>query len=285
MHPEIAHWGLLHIRSYGLMLAIAFLIGTALALRETRRRGLDEDRMVSVILVALVAGVLGARMLYVLEHVAEFRREWGSVLALWQGGLTLYGGVVAGTLAALVTARRLGLPMWETADILTPSVALGTMFGRIGCFLNGCCYGRPTTLPWGVEFPSDSFAGLEFGNARLHPSQLYFALAGLALFALTFALQRRPRVPGTLFWLFILLFSVIRIPLDLTRAYESDAILLLLAGMPVTESQITSAAMALFAVLMLMRLRRGRTDRGAAAPASPAAAHPASPVPPAPAGS
>ena len=285
MHPEIAHWGVIHIRSYGLMLAIAFLVGTALALRECRRRGLDEDRMVTVILVALVAGVLGARMLYVLEHVAEFRREWGSVLALWQGGLTLYGGVGGGTLAGLVTARRLGLPMWETADVLTPSVALGTMFGRIGCFLNGCCYGRPTTLPWGVEFPADSFAGLEFGNARLHPSQLYFALAGLALFALTLWLQRRLRPPGSLFWLFILLFALVRIPLDLTRAYESDAILLRLAGAPVTESQITSLAMALFALLMLLRLRRSRSDRGAPAAAAPVVATPPGAAPPTTAGS
>lgn len=275
MHPEIVHWGFLHIRSYGLMLAIAFLVGTWLALRECRRRGLDEDRMVTVILIALVAGVLGARMLYVFEHVAEFRREWGSVLALWQGGLTLYGGVVAGTLAGLVAARRLGLPMWETADVLTPPIALGTMFGRVGCFLNGCCYGRPTTLPWGVEFPSDSFAGLEFGNATLHPSQLYFAFAGLVLFALTSVLQRRLRPPGTLFWLFILLFALIRVPLDLTRAYASDAILMRIAGVPVTESQITSVAIALFALLMLLRLRRAGVTRVAPAPASHDAAPPA----------
>ena len=184
MHPELLHWHFIHLRSYGVMLAVAFLVGTWLALREARRLGLDEDRLVNVILVTLVAGILGARMLYVLEHLPEFRREWGSALALWQGGLTLYGGVVAGTFAGLVTARRLGLPVWVVADALTPSVAIGTLFGRIGCFLNGCCYGRPTDLPWGVVFPHDSFASLEFGNQPVHPSQLYNAIAGLALFIL-----------------------------------------------------------------------------------------------------
>src|SRR5262245_61336600 len=132
------------------MLAVAFLVGTWLAIREARRRGLDEDKVGNVILVVLVSSIVGARALYVLEHVQEFRREWGSVVAIWQGGLTLYGGVVAGTLAGLLTARYLGLPMWSVADTLTPSFALGTVFGRIGCFLNGCCYGVTITLACGV---------------------------------------------------------------------------------------------------------------------------------------
>jgi len=256
MHPEIAHWGVIHIRSYGLMLAIAFLVGTALALRECRRRGLDEDRMVTVILVALVAGVLGARMLYVLEHVAEFRREWGSVLALWQGGLTLYGGIIAGVVGGLVTARRIGLPMWETADALAPSIALGTMFGRVGCFLNGCCYGRPTSLPWGVVYPPDSFPGLEFGQTPIHPAQLYFSIAGLALFALLWALRTRLTVPGHLFWLFIVLMALTRIGLDFTRAYEPNSIVAHLGGLDISESQVVSLMLALVGVLMMLRLKR-----------------------------
>lgn len=256
MHPELFHWGLLHLRSYGVMLAVAFLFGTWLSLREARRRGLDEDKVVTVVLAALVFGIVGARMLYVLEHVQQFRREWGSVLALWQGGLTLYGGVVGGTAAGLVAARRLGLPHWEVADALTPAIAIGTMFGRIGCFLNGCCYGVPTRLPWGVTFPPDSFAGLEFGNARVHPSQLYFALLGLLLFLLTWGLRRRIEVAGSLFWMFVALFALVRIPLDLTRAYEPEATLLRLGAAGITESQLMSLALALFALLMILRLRR-----------------------------
>ena len=256
MHPELVKWGFLHIRSYGLMLAIAFLVGTWLALVEARRRGLDEDRVVTVILATLVASILGARALYVLEHVSEFRREWGSVLALWQGGLTLYGGLVLGTVVGLACARRFGLPAWTVADALTPSLALGTMFGRVGCFLNGCCYGRPTNLPWGVTFPPDSFAGLEFGNARVHPSQLYFALACFVLFVFTWSTRQRFRVPGTLFWTFMILFALIRIPLDFTRAYEPGALALTVWGVDVTQSQVTSVAIALFGALMILRLRR-----------------------------
>jgi phosphatidylglycerol---prolipoprotein diacylglyceryl transferase len=256
VHPEIYHWGFLHIRSYGLMLAVAFLAGTWLSLREARRLSIDEDALVTVILVVLVSSVVGARALYVLEHVQEFRREWGSMLAVWQGGLTLYGGVVAGTVAGLLAARQMSLPMWTVADALTPAFALGTVFGRIGCFLNGCCYGTPTTLPWGVTFPADSFAGLEFGNARVHPSQLYFALAGLVLFGVSWLLRKRLRVPGSLFWTFLLLFALVRIPLDATRAYEPESTVFALGTMEARESQVTSLALALFSTLMILRLRR-----------------------------
>jgi phosphatidylglycerol:prolipoprotein diacylglycerol transferase len=261
VHPELAHWGIVHIRSYGVMLALAFLAGTWLGLREAKRLAIDGDRLVNVILIVLIASVLGARALYVMEHIEEFRREWGSVIALWQGGLTLYGGIVGGTVAGLMAARRFRLPMWTVADALAPSLALGTGLGRLGCFLNGCCYGRPTLLPWGVHFPPDSFAGLEFGNAAVHPSQLYFFAVGLGLFALTWSVRRRFSVPGTLFWTFIVLFALARIPLDMTRAYEPGATLLRLPAFEVTESQLSSIALALFGVLMILRLRRAAPTR------------------------
>jgi phosphatidylglycerol:prolipoprotein diacylglycerol transferase len=267
VHPEILRWGVLNITSYGLMLAVAFLVGTWLALCESRRLGLDEDRVVTVILVALVAAILGARALYVIEHLRDFRGSYLSVLALWQGGLTLYGGIVAGTAAGLFTARRTGLPVWVAADAVAPSLALGTAFGRVGCFLNGCCYGHPTRLPWGVVFPPDSFAGLEFGSAPVHPAQLYFAAAGLVLFLLGWMVRRRMRVPGVLFWSLIALLALVRIPLDLTRVYEAEAVVLELGAVRISESQVTSTALLLFALLMIARLRR--ESRPAAAPVAP----------------
>lgn len=256
MYPDVLSWGVLHIRSYGLMMAIAFLVGTWLALREARRLSIDEDKLTSVILVVLVSSIVGARALYVLEHVQAFRREWGSVVAVWEGGLTLYGGVVAGTIGGLLMARHLGLPMWKVADAVTPSFALGTMFGRVGCYLNGCCYGVPTTMPWGVHFPDDSFASLEFGNAAVHPSQLYFAFAGLLLFLVTWTLRKRFEVPGTLFWLFMLLFAMARVILDMTRAYEPEAMVATWGMVTLHESQVVSIALALFSTLMILRLRR-----------------------------
>jgi phosphatidylglycerol:prolipoprotein diacylglycerol transferase len=189
------------------------------------------------------------------------------VLALWQGGLTLYGGIFGGTLAGLWTARRLGLPMWSVADALAPSVALGTAFGRIGCFLNGCCYGRPTRLPWGMVYPPDSFAGLEFGAVPIHPAQLYFAVAGLAIFLVLWGIRTRIRAPGVLFWTFIVMFAFVRAGLDFTRAYEPGAVVTRLGSLDVTESQLISMALGLFGLLMILRLNRSTAGSAAPAPA------------------
>jgi phosphatidylglycerol:prolipoprotein diacylglycerol transferase len=254
------------------MLAIAFLVGTWLGLREARRFRMDEDRFLTVVLVTLLASIFGARLLYVLEHIVDYRHQWSSVFALWQGGLTLYGGLVAGTVGGLWTAKRQGLEPWRVADALAPSVAIGSAFGRVGCFLNGCCYGRPTTLPWGVVYPPDTYPGLEFGTTPIHPSQTYFSIAGLVLFLVLWSLRARLRVPGHLFWTFIVLYALVRIPLDFTRAYEADSVLGHVGALDVTESQLISLVLALFGVLMMIRLKR----QAVLAPSEPVA--PAAPA-------
>ena len=281
MYPEIAHFGALHIRSYGLALAVAFMVGTWLGLKEARRFGLDEDKFLTVVLFTLVGSIFGARLLYVMEHIGDYRGQWSSVLALWQGGLTLYGGIIAGTAVGLWMAKRQGLPIWRVADSLAPSIAIGTAFGRVGCFLNGCCYGRPTHLPWGVVYPPDTFPALEFGMTPIHPSQLYFSLASLALFAVLWVIRKRMRVAGELFWSCVVAYALMRIPLDLTRAYEPGTVLAHLGPFDVTESQLVSLTMALFALLMLMRLRRAAALAEAAAvpAASFPAASPSAPMP------
>ncbi len=248
---------------------MAFLVGTWLGLKEARRLGLDPDALVSVVLVTLVSSILGARLLYVIEHIDEFRSDWVSVLALWHGGLTLYGGLAAGTIGGLLSAKRFGLPMWNVADALTPSLALGTAIGRVGCFLNGCCYGRPTHLPWGVVYPPDTFPSLEFGTQPLHPAQLYFAAFGVGLFAIFWAVRKRPDPPGVHFWLFVAVYGLGRVLLDLTRAYEPSAQVFTLGAVSVSESQLMSLALAMFAGLMIHR--RSRAPRGpVVAPAIPA---------------
>jgi hypothetical protein len=154
----------------------------------------DPDRLVNVIVVVLILRA-GARALYVIRARPEFRREWGGVLALWRGGLTLYGGIVPGPWRGVVGGvSRL---RWTTADALVPLAGLGTALRAWVPFLNGCCYGRPTTLPWGCT-SARLAAALEFSRVAVHPSQL-ISCGGVRLFGLTWWLRRRLTVPGTLF--------------------------------------------------------------------------------------
>jgi len=251
--PELLHFGPFHLRSFGVMLALAFLLGTWIALKDARRRGLDESSVLNLVLVILVASIVGARGMYVVTHLAEFAGRPLAALAIWEGGLTLYGGLVLGTLAGFAFMARVGLPLGTTADALTPGVALGAGIARIGCFLNGCCYGLPSSLPWAVRFPAGSPPDLQFPGQALHPSQLYNSLAGLVLFGVVLWLRPRVKSPGRLWWTFVVLFLLVRIPIDATRYYEPSAYVWTSPLGPVTDSNAIGLAFLLVALVFWLR--------------------------------
>ncbi len=256
MLPEILHYGPFHLRSFGVMLALAFLAGTWVALKDARRRGLDETEVLNLVLVILVASIVGARGMYAATHAAEFAGRPLAVFAVWEGGLTLYGGLILGTIAGFAFMARAGLPLGATADALTPGVALGAGIARIGCFLNGCCYGLPSRLPWALHFPQGSPPDLEFPGQALHPSQLYNSLAGFALFAVVLWLRPRMRAPGRLWWTFVVLFLLVRIPIDATRYYEPSAYVWASPFGPVTDSNALGALFLAIAVVFWLRAGR-----------------------------
>ncbi|MEP7028930.1 MAG: prolipoprotein diacylglyceryl transferase, partial [Candidatus Eisenbacteria bacterium] len=216
MFPEIFHIGPFHLRSFGVMLALAFLVGTWIALAEARRRGVDESKLLNLVLVILVSSIVGARGMYVFTHLADYRANPALAFALWEGGLTLDGGFALGTLGGFAYMRKAGLPLGTTADVVTPSVALGVGIARIGCFLNGCCFGLPGHEAWCLRFPAGSPPDAIFPGMALHPSQLYNAFAAFGLFALMLLLRGRFKAPGQLWWTFLALFMLVRIPIDAT---------------------------------------------------------------------
>ncbi len=259
MHPEIFSFGPFHIRSFGLLLAAGFGVGAWLAIREARRKGLDETKLVNLILVILVSSMVGARVFYVVTHLPEFAGDPFAVLRVWEGGLTLYGGLALGTLAGFGYMARVGLPLGVTADVLAPSVALGAGIARIGCYLNGCCFGVPGHAPWCVRFPPGSPPDLQFPGFLLHPSQLYNVAAGFGLFLLLLWLRPRLKAPGQLWWAFVVLFALVRIPIDATRYYEPSATIARPFGLPVTDSELVGFAMLVIgSVLFVLAGRRAR---------------------------
>jgi phosphatidylglycerol---prolipoprotein diacylglyceryl transferase len=263
MFPEIFHFGPLHLRSFGVMLALAFLVGAWIALGEARRRGVDESKLLNLVLVILVSSIVGARGMYVLTHLAEFRANPALAAALWEGGLTLYGGFALGTIGGFAYMKRAGLPMGVTADVVTPSVALGVGIARIGCFLNGCCFGVPGHSAWCVRFPPGSPPDAVFPGQLLEPSQLYNAFAAFGLFLLVLWLRPHIKTPGRLWWTFLALFMLVRIPIDATRYYEPSAYVLNSPWGPITDSNLIGAV--IFVISVVLWVLAGRGARRAAA--------------------
>lgn len=241
MHPEIIAIGPFAIRSYGLMLAIGFLAGIMFAAWRAKKAGENPDHVYNLSLWVVISSFTGARLYYVVTHYDEFRAEKGLSLPVriytelknmfWPvggdgqigiSGLILYGGLILATIAAAVYLKKHKLSIPKYMDLLGPSIGLGEFFTRIGCFLNGCCFGKPTDSFSGVVFPETSSAGYYYPDMHIHPSQLYNSFAGLAIFVLLLYLERYRRFDGFTALLFFLLYSLGRFTIDFTRYYETD---------------------------------------------------------------
>ena len=160
MHPEILKipFVAVTIKSYGLMMVVGFLAAVTVIRYLSRHFTRDPQHITNAALYSLIAGVIGARAFFVIHYPSEFRGDPLSVLAIWNGGLELIGGVVLAILVILLYGWHYKLPMRHYVDVLAVGLMAALLFGRIGCLLNGCCYGKPTDLPWGVRFPYGSFA-------------------------------------------------------------------------------------------------------------------------------
>ncbi|MGE5309090.1 MAG: prolipoprotein diacylglyceryl transferase, partial [Deltaproteobacteria bacterium] len=246
MHRLICRLGPVNLYSYGLMLALAFGIGTYIAAFRAQKRGIHRNVIYDLVLWILVSSLAGARLFFVALNLGYFRDHPSEILMVWEGGLVLYGGIIFGFAAAVWYLRRVKVPVWKAADIIAPSLALGVAIGRIGCFLNGCCYGK-VSYKWGVCYPSAGsppayeeqvrhglLSGADRCSLPVLPTQLYESLVCLALFGLLLWIGRKkPFFDGFLFWLFILLYSAQRFFMEGIRYYEEN----FLAG-PFTVGQV-----------------------------------------------
>ena len=274
MHPEIFSIGPLHIRSYGLMLAIGFLAGIFLIARRAAKAGENPDRIYDLAVWIVVSSLFGSRLYYVLTHYGEFRAPEGVSFAVrvfielrnmfWPvgadgqvglSGLIYYGGLIAATAAVILylALHRLNVPKY--LDIFAPIIPVGEVFTRIGCFLNGCCFGHPTDSPFGVTFPEWSAAGAMYPGMAVHPTQLYSSFAALLIMGILLFAERYKRFEGFNAALFFFLYGIDRFVLDYFRYYESG---MKIAGL--SQNQILSVAIILVSgtVLAVFTVRAGR---------------------------
>jgi len=242
------------VHSYGVLLMLGFIAGILLARREARRVGLSPEVPLDLGVWILVAGVLGARGLYVALNWSFFAANPIEALRIWhEGGLSFYGGLLGGVVAGLIFTWRRGLSFWSVADMLAPGLALGYGIARFGCLLNGCCYGAPTSLPWGMRFPLWPDSAILTDPS--HPTQIYSALGSFAVLGVLMAVRRRLQVPGQLFLLYLMLYAVVRSTVEVLRkGYTAEV---LVGGL--TQAQVASAVMFIGAlVVLLLRLRQAR---------------------------
>ena len=160
MYPELFEIPFIHltVRSFGLMMVIGFLMGFFLIGKLGRNIVSNPQLITNLALYCLIAGVVGARVFYVFHHFGQLQKPWASMFAVWQGGLEFYGGVIFAIPVIVLYSRYHKLPIRRCLDIMAIALMLGLSFGRLGCFLNGCGFGKPTELPWAIRFPYDSFA-------------------------------------------------------------------------------------------------------------------------------
>jgi phosphatidylglycerol:prolipoprotein diacylglycerol transferase len=217
MHPILLQLGPLTLRTYGALIALAFLGALRLAKRGAEKRAIPEKFLMDLAIVLVFAGIIGARLLYVLLNASFYLAHPLDAFKVWEGGLVFYGGFLTAAAAGVVYARRHKVPVAKLADCLAPALALGQGIGRWGCFLAGCCYGKPTTLPWSVTF--NDAASLAPLNVPLHPTQLYEALGNLVIAWFLFTrLVKKPDAPqGQVFWLYVLCYGLLRFAVEIVR--------------------------------------------------------------------
>jgi phosphatidylglycerol:prolipoprotein diacylglycerol transferase len=254
MHPVLFEAGGLTIYSYGVLLAAAYLLGLQFALMRARSRGLHSQRVMDLGIWIIISALVGAKLLLLIVDFDQFTANPRDLLSLVRSGGVFYGGLIAAVAVALMYLRRHNMPLWTTTDVFAPGIALGHIVGRLGCLLAGCCFGKPTSVPWAITF-TDPVAMANVGTplgVPLHPTQLYEAGAEAVILAVLLAFERRGRAfPGRTFWSYMLLYGVSRFIIEFyrgdTRGMVFDAL---------STSQFVSVLLVPVSIVMLILLSR-----------------------------
>lgn len=262
VHPFVLHLGPLAITGYGIMLMVAFLVGGWLIGLELKRRGWREEYSADIVVAALIGGVIGAKIWYVILT--------GDITTLLsRGGLVWYGGLIGGAIAVTLNSWRLRVPLRWTMQLCAPALAAAYALGRVGCFLVQDDYGRPTSLPWGMRFP-EGLPPSTAGNLErlfhvpvppgidpntvmaVHPTQIYETILMLGAFAVLWHFRKKVRGTGWLFGLYLVFAGVERFLVEIVRA-KDDRFL----G-PFTIAQLTSVILVLIGFGLMSAWRNGR---------------------------
>ena len=268
MYPELFRIGSFPINTYGVFLAVAFLCAILISVKLAARDGLPREKIYDLSLWMLVASLIGSKVLMLFTE-PEYRDHPWQLLSLdfLRSGGVFYGGLVGAILMGYFLMKRYRLPWWKTADACAPGIAIGNFFGRQGCFAAGCCWGKPTSLPWGVKFSElgHEITGVPT-NTYLHPTQLYESFAMLIVFFFLLWLHKRKRFNGQVILVYALSYSVVRFAIEFVRDDPRGDIFGLTSLTGLSTSQMISLVVGIgAAVLLFIRWRRANTTADAKA--------------------
>ncbi len=272
MYPVLYRIGPFALRSYGVLLALSFFLGILLASRRLRNMGGDGAKMIDLAVVIIIASIVGSRLFYVIFHLDEFAGQALDIInpfnnpeGIGIAGLSMDGGVFLAILCGLLYLRLAKQPVLLTLDAMAPSFGLGIFLTRIGCFLNGCCFGKPCSTGLGITFPSESLAGWQYPGLPLHPTQLYNAAGGLIMLGLLLWLERYRTFRGFTFLLAVMLYGILRLIVDFYRHFEENVFVFRIGDIALTANQVISGLAMLTALILFIWFQtRGRARRSSA---------------------
>ena len=214
MHPIFLRLGGFPIHTYGVLVALGFLAGLGVAAARARKAGMAPEQINDLGVWLILTGMAGGKLFHIVFFWPDFLAGWRAEgLASLREGFVFYGGFITASLATVVYTRRKHLPLMKVADLLAPGVALGHLFGRLGCFFNGCCFGKPCSLPWAVDFPAPH----PLHGIPVHPTELYEAAGNLLIFCGLLGWERRKRFDGQVWWLYVLSYGILRFVVEFFR--------------------------------------------------------------------
>lgn len=247
MLKDIFTIGRVSIHGYGLMIALGFLAAVLIGMKRAKSYSLDSEAIIDIAIIALISGFLGAKLLYVIVSFQDFINDPLEVLG--SSGFVVYGGIIGGTLGAMVYCIKKKISFMSYFDIVMPSIAINQGFGRIGCFMAGCCYGRETHSKLGVVFPANSMAP---AGVRVLPTQLFSSAGDMLIAGILIAYARKSRYKGNTGALYLVLYGIGRFFIEFLRNDERGAV-----GNLSTSQFISIFIVALGIVLFQVNKKRG----------------------------
>jgi len=254
MHPTLFKFFGIELYSYGLFVAFGFLAAffyISAGAKKSKPPLIAQDVLQNLFLYLVLSAILGARILYVLINLKTYAHAPLDVFKIWEGGLVYYGGFVCAVAFVAFYLKKHKVPVLKFADLFAPVLALGHALGRIGCFLAGCCYGKPTEVPWSIVFSNADSLALK--NVHIHPTQIYESVSNLLIFTALHLYNKRNHKDGKTAAFYLLLYSVMRFTIEFFRGDERGEFLLGLS-----PAQNISIALFILGIIILLHTFKKR---------------------------